>query len=341
MAGGRVSKRKRTKSKKNTYRKKMKASSSIKTDSTSYGNRRVKSMRSRKKKLSTSMATKVARLEKLFKKLGPNVSRGTVMYQEPFSLLTTSADDTKKTLWMLLILNRTKWESVCTEASGASVTNNEKHNIDYAHMKVILRNNEQCEVTIKIRWLKCVDSTDDSPITLIRSRMLDRGLPDFPESAGAVATIGSSSFVPPSCSNNGSAIVVPVIETQGISQYYKQIGKIVTATISPGDTFRSMVKIPAFVYKREDYVDATENYLKNMNYFCLIETMGALGHKTNSRNFIKISSYNLDCFYEYLLKASIMDDQGANNMSFTSAWDATGGTTVALYEKPVSGSVTV
>lgn len=339
----------RTKSKKSKARRsyskkksKKRVYSSIKTDNTSYGNKKIKSnKKTKKKKLSPNMANKVAKLEKQMKDLAPNKSTGVVFYQEPISMVGGTLR-TQKNIYQLSLIDQAAIEACLQEASGSAPLANEKQKLDYGKIRLFLKNCDEGVCTIRIRFLQCIDNTDSDPMALIVQRLTDRGLATGTGFTETPAVVGTNSYSPGGRYFNNSALVVPAINQNGIADYYKTLGKVITVSLNSGDTYTASCSVKPFTYSIDDYSPSPGTYKKNLNYFVLIEVMGDIGHRTGAFAHTSTSTWTVNGFYDYTLKSSLLDNKGAKNMSYTSGWDASGApATTSVYQNPVSGVATL
>lgn len=327
------SKRKKSK----VSRKRSRSSAVIKTDSTSYGNKKIKS-RKKSKRMSKSMLAKVASLEKAFKKLSPSTSYATTFYRLPYTVKSSAAASGScvKQLEYYNVLTKTIWEAAIGNLTTVAV--DKKTQIEGAHVAFCIRNNEDTELHIRCALYKCIDSTSDGVVDLINERIEDRGMTKGTPYAELAAVSGTRSYRGPGIFFSNSGIVTPTMELGGIGGYWRKVGKLYNVTIKPGDTIQMSWKIPSFVYKLEDYVDAIETYLKGLNYQLVYEAQGTVGHETGNLDNVQTAGWNGDGYVDYKITCSQVDNEGRHVMSYTSGWDNTNTTGVTVYSQPAVGN---
>lgn len=335
-----LKKERKSMARRKTYKKKRsskrKSFGSIKTNSNSYNNKKLKRKVRKKRKISPSMASKISTLEGQMKKLLPSLSRHTRYFEEPVHV--GSNVYCSKRLHLIPVMDKAKYTVAINGLRGANPIDNQKTNIDYVKIGLVLRANRFPTVTLKAKLVLCVDSTNDNPLTLINARLTDRGLNNGSLLAAVTANPGVTSYVPESLTWTNNNIVVPAFD-MSVAQYFRKVGKTYSATLNSGDSLSMSWILPKFTYDNEDYSDATETQLKGLTAYVIVDTIGELAHESTTVKNVQKSWQHLDGYFSHMIKCSIVDDVGSNTMSYSSNWDNDLTSLVSKYEKPVSGVV--
>lgn len=303
-------------------RNRSKSYGSIKTKGNSYNNKSLKSSSKRKRTVSKSMSQKVALLESQFKKMVPSLSKHCQIFTEPWRYRTSAY--CTKVVMEFPVHTKAKFDAAINSLRGFAVAVDQKTQMYGLRCNMRIKNHDISPMNISVKLFKCVDSTDDSPLELIRERILDRRLSGTGVGIVNAATpfnSGVDSFSPKNMVLSGAATLQDAIDVGGLSNYYIGVGKQYNVSLSAGDEAVFSWKIPDFVYNLEDYVESTETYLKKLNTFIIVESLGSLG-QTN--NLVGLSSQQLIGTYSDTIKCAFNDGEGSNTISNTGNFDNNG-----------------
>lgn len=321
------SRRARTKSK-----PKKRSKATLVTGSNSVGNKSLKRRTKKRKKMSASMQARVAKLEKMLKSLEPSRSKASRAFYTPFYKAVTTVNT--KTVSQFDIITKDAYNQVIFDVTGGNPTVNEKTRINYVKFGSQIKNVTLQNIRVKAKYYICVDSCDDSCLTLLRNRIIDR----FGLSTGVgtiqsatPASSGVTSYQPEYFSLQDNRMFTDVIGIGGVSQYWKGIGKAYDIYLQPGDTLNMSGSIPAFTFDEEDYTDATETYLKKMNIQLIVQTFGELGYSGTITGF---SDHILVGYNWADIQADYVDGLGRNLIDENASFDNTGVTTISAPKKP-------
>lgn len=194
-----------------------------------------------------------------------------------------------------------------------------------------LKNNNTANCSVKYAFYKCIDDDNESPLKEIVDVNADRGYTFGPTIDDAKSPTATSSTIPEKFILDATvdAWHAPIHSSLN-GRKWKQLGKVVTASIGPGDSLGIKWSRNNFVYKPEVFDREPFGVMKNMDVNCIIVVKGDLGHDVSNKNKIGYSPWHIDMDYKRTEKYTYPNPKGLDEHSYTSEITDTGITDIKM-----------
>lgn len=193
--------------------------------------------------------------------------------------------------------------------------------------KLMCKNNATGNVKIRYALYKCTDDDGESILTNILEGLGDRGYTGLPSVTASSAATATASYQPQQLIFGATTpFHVPIFGIYETKRKWKQLGKVQSATIGPGDSF-DIVKAIKFVYKPEVNDNEPFTYQKNYTYHLIVDLMGEISHDQTNDQLIGRSGYQLDCEEQRNITACYSNPKGLNEIEYSDTLTDTNFTT--------------
>lgn len=232
---------------------------------------------------------------------------------------------------------------VDSSATADYSTENTSVKID-RYYKLKIAAGSDSNLYIKYAFFKAVDDDNETVLQGVREDLLDRGYtgvaginpPLLPDRT--TTTVSDRRCHVPQAMYPGATTpyFFGVFGRSNVARKWKQLGKVKSATIGPGDTFHC-IHSDKVTYKPEITDQEGQTYHKNWDVQLIIEVSGALGHDSTSTGLVGFSSWQMDASENTKHTATYFNPKGLREIDYTDEVDNTNITTIITADNNVSG----
>lgn len=296
-------------------RRRLGTSTVVNVDGTSTGTGKFK----KKKKRRTKKKTSTRKLLSSLKKNLPKVSRKHYINYVTY-FMSANVPNIRKIYEYdcksaAAIDNHIKTLTACDSAANVDYTGSNTA-VKYTwYWKLHIKNNATGNAFVRFAFYRCQDDDQEAVIDDMKEYVIDRGYSGTitrvnTTAAGATfskqekhLTLGDDGpFHMPSFSAHHS-------------KKWKQLGKVQTASIGPGDTF-DVIKSGKGIYKPEDLDNDGFSY-KIGDVHCIIDIRGELGHDDTNNNLVGYSPWHFDAEEQSKYTFVYSNPKGLNEVVYT------------------------
>lgn len=306
--------------KRSKYRNAKKGKTVVKIDGTTGGQYRM-ATRKRRRRRKKSLKQQVQAVRKLIPKKSVKVFRD-------FNTIVLPGSFNSKTVYDITCFTNLKFDEYAANVTGVDTASN----VDYRasntslqyqlYYKLMIKNNMTANCRFQYAFFVCKDDDTESPVDSIKEELEDRGYVVNPVVAEAPAT-ATTSIIPRHIIHDEGNYHLPTFCGGALGRNWRQIGKVKSTTIGPGDT-TDLVLSRKITYKPEIRDQENFTYISNYDTRLVIEMMGDLGHDNTNNLKIGRCSYQFDCEQQRQCRMIYGNPKGLNEVVYTDDLTATG-----------------
>lgn len=208
---------------------------------------------------------------------------------------------------------------MCDEAKTMDYTQENTKLKFSLYYKLMVKNNMTANATVKYAFYICSDDTNDYPTTQIINELGDRGYGSLPTPDGPYAATTSAAYQTRRVIwSHDNPYHVPIFGNRQMVRRWKQVGKVQTTRIGPGDYTELIWTDPNHIYRPEDKdVAGSTNYLKGHSVRLLLDVSGDLCHDATQTKFVGRSGFQLDAEAHKQCTVTYSNPKALNDVAYT------------------------
>lgn len=289
-----------------SYKKryKMKSGPRVRVDGSSGKTYRMKRKRKRRrKKKRKSLYRQVKKLRGLIPKTSSKIFRDFEM------ICMASSGDNQHRVFDLNVWDHTYYESwianlTKVDSSAAADYRTENTGVDMSlFFKLMLKNNSTSPCNVRYAFYLCKDDDAESVLDDILEELTDRGYSNLPSVTAKSARSSTTAAIPARLVFDATETTpgtptqpfhVPVFGNHAVQRKWKQLTKVVGATIGPGDEAAIKYSRKKFTYKPEIRDQEPFSHMKGYSFRLIISMQGSLAHDVTNTCLVGRTGYQVD-----------------------------------------------
>lgn len=214
--------------------------------------------------------------------------------------------------------------AVDSAAAADYSASNSKIKMDL-YFKLMMKNNMTTNAKLSYVFYVCKDDDNESPLECVLEELTDRGYTSLPSTSGPDAATATASIKPFRAEFGEGIHHVPLFSGAALRRNWRQVGKVKTAHLGPGDTVDLVYSRKNYKYEQE-YKDQENSFshIKGMDVRLVVVCQGALAHDSSNHQKVGRSGFHFDCEQQRQCMVRYANPKGLNEVKYTDDLTSTG-----------------
>lgn len=266
------------------------------------------------------------------RRLIPKKSYLTTRLFEPICMATNSVNTRK--IFNVRVWNKTDYAGWVSSLAAQDTANRSDYtstnsNIQMSqYFKLCLKNAKTSNVKFSYAFYVCKDDDNENPVQEIREELVDRGYLNAGTIVGEAAATATQSLLPGHLNfTSPDDLHAPCFVGGALARNWKKIGKVKSATISPGSSAEIKYSRKITYVKEAFDQDASFNHLRKYDVYLVIDCMGEIAHDNTNKLKVGYASWQLDCVRQQQVLVTYANARGLREVNYSDNIENTGFTT--------------